>query len=72
MTAKQSGEFILQPMSDGVKNPWAKEERQYVLKHHADMYIEDIAEHLNRPVPATKQQAFVIGCGYYSRKGDKR
>ena len=60
---------ILGRMDAAEKRKWTREEMQYLLKHHKEMYIEDIAEHLGRTVKATKNKAFRMGCSIKS-KGD--
>lgn len=71
MTVKQSKEFIFQLMSTGNKRPWDDgsegSDQHYLLAHHKDMYVEDIAEHLNRTVKATKHKATRMGCSFKSK-----
>lgn len=53
---------ILGKMSAKVRNLWTDDERRFILKHHKDMFIEDIAEALGRPVSSTTNTAYKIGC----------
>jgi hypothetical protein len=52
----------LRTMASGNKNNWNIDEQHYLLLHHKDMFIEDIAEELGRTVKATKNKAFRMGC----------
>ena len=48
------------------KGKWTPEDMQYALKHLTVEYIEDVAEHLGRTVPALKSKASLMGWPYKS------
>ena len=50
-----------------VKRKWSLEDRQYLLKHSKNMFIEDIALHLDRTTKAVKDKAFLMGCSIQSK-----
>lgn len=64
------GEVIFKPLNTGNRKPWTLEERQYMLAHHTDMYIENIAKHLGRTLAATKSKASTMGCSIRTIKGN--
>ena len=61
------GEVIYKPLSSGEKRKWPLDQRKYLLAHHKDMYIEDIALALGRSLTATKNKAFRMGCSIKSK-----
>jgi len=50
-----------------VKKRWTLEDMKYMLAHHKDMYIDDIALELGRTLKATKDKAFLMGCSIKSK-----
>ena len=65
-------EVVYRPLHTGNKNPWSREDMHYLADNHEEMYIEDIAEKLNRTVTATKGKAHALGCSIKSKpKGIK-
>lgn len=54
-------------MKTGNKKPWTLEERQYMLAHHKDMFVEDIAGVLGRTAKAVSNKAFRMGCSFKSQ-----
>ena len=58
---------IYLPLSVAVKNKWTEDEKKYLLLHHKDMFIEDIAAELGRAITATKSKAFRMGCSIKSK-----
>ena len=50
-----------------VKKRWTLADMQYMLAHHEDMYIDDIALHLGRTLKASKDKAFLMGCSIKSK-----
>lgn len=71
MTVKQSKDFLFQDMAAHTKHPWNEnndlDDQHYLLLHHKDMYVEDIAEYLGRTVKAVKSKAFLMGCSFKSK-----
>ena len=61
------GEVIYKPLSSGEKRRWTLDQRKYLLAHHKDMYIEDIALELGKSLTATKNKAFRMGCSIKSK-----
>jgi len=57
----------LPPQDKAVKKRWTLEDMRYMLAHHKDMYIEDIALALGRTVKASKDKAFLMGCSIKSK-----
>jgi len=57
----------LPPQDRAVKKRWTREDMRYMLAHHEDMYIEDIALELGRTVKATKGKAYLMGCSIQSK-----
>ena len=60
-------EFIYRPLSVGNKRPWSREEMLYIKDNHEHMYIEDIAEYVQRTVKATKSKAAELGFSIKSK-----
>lgn len=56
----------LPPQDAAVKKRWSREDMQYLLANHKELYIEDIALHLGRTTKATKDKAFLMGCSIQS------
>lgn len=54
-------------MDDRIKGRWSRGDMQYLLKHHKDMYIDDIALELGRTLVAAKAKAFLMGCSIKSK-----
>ena len=52
---------VYRPLSIANKNPWSRDEMIYLKEHSDTVSIEDIAEHLNRTVKATKNKAYRLG-----------
>ncbi len=63
--------FKFQTMSEGNKRPWDEhndlDDQHYLLLHHKDMYVEDIAVKIDRTVKAVKDKAFLMGCSVKSK-----
>ena len=66
MTAKPTN-FRLHDMSKGNKRPWSDDDMRYVLAHHKNMFLEDIAEQLNRTEHALENKASHMGCSLKSK-----
>ena len=62
---------IYKPLNSRVKNPWSREHMQFLLEHHTDMYIDDIALELGRTLKATKAKAYLMGCSIKSKGNTK-
>ena len=71
MTAKHSKDFLFEDMAAKTKRPWNEnndlDDQHYLLLHHKDMYVEDIAVYLNRTVKAVKGKAHLMGCSIKSK-----
>ena len=52
---------VYRPLSVANKSPWSRDEMIYLKEHSDTVPIEDIAEHLNRTVKATKNKAYRMG-----------
>ena len=52
-------------------NAWSTgdvdDDQHYLLQHHKDMYVEDIAIALHRTVGAVKSKASLMGCSIKSK-----
>ena len=66
--------FKFQTRSEGNARPWNAWEtgkdmndQHYLLLHHKDMYVEDIAIALHRTVGAVKSKASLMGCSIKSK-----
>jgi len=46
---------------------WSDDDKRYVLKNHSKMFVEDIADYLNRTVKAVKHVAAKMGCSIKSK-----
>ena len=57
----------LPPQDGAVKKRWTLPDMKYMLAHHTEMYIEDIALHLGRTVKACKGKAYLMGCSIKSK-----
>lgn len=57
----------LPPQDGAVKNRWTVDDMKYMLAHHKDMYIDDIALYLGRTLKASKDKAFLMGCSIKSK-----
>jgi len=60
----------LPPQDGAVKKRWTLADMKYMLAHHEDMYIDDIALHLGRTLKATKDKAFLMGCSIQSKPSE--
>lgn len=74
MTVKQSKTFLFEDRSVRTNNHkplWNEgndlDDQHYLLLHHKDMYVEDIAVQLDRTVKAVKDKAFLMGCSVKSK-----
>lgn len=61
----------LPPQDAAVKKRWTLADMKYMLAHHKDMYIDDIALHLGRTLKATKDKAFLMGCSIQSKTSEQ-
>ncbi len=71
MTVTQSNRFTLSSMSVGNKRPWddgtANSDQHFLLAHHSEMFIEDMAEWLKRTPAAVQIKAAKMGCSMKSK-----
>lgn len=58
------------PAMDNRVKKWLEEEQRYLLDHHEDMYIEDIASVLNKSVKAVENKAQRMGCSIKTKAGN--
>jgi len=58
---------IYKALHTGNKNPWSREEMQYILDHHKENFVEELAVHLGRTVSAVKGKAHAMGCSIKSK-----
>jgi len=61
----------LPPQDGAVKKRWTRDDMKYMLLHHKEMYIEDIALHLGRTVKAAKDKAYLMGCSIKSKTSEQ-
>ncbi len=63
--------ILLGRMDAAEKRKWTLEQRKFLLAHHKEMFIEDIAEACGKTTSATINKAFRMGCSIKSKpKGD--
>jgi len=61
----------LPPRDAAHKKRWTLEDMQYMLLHHKDMYIDDIALHLGRTLKAAQDKAFLMGCSFKTKTSEQ-
>ncbi len=66
-TSLKDNTMFLPPMDSAVTGKWSEEDMRYVLLHHEDMYIEDIAIVVHRTTKATKDKAERMLCSIKSK-----
>lgn len=54
-------------MDSAIKRRWSREDMQYILLNHEEMFVEDMALELGRTAKATKDKAFMMGCSIKSK-----
>ncbi|MEE8208395.1 MAG: hypothetical protein V3T88_05520 [Nitrosomonadaceae bacterium] len=59
--------MFFNPMDSAVRGRWSDDMKRFLLKHHEDMYIEDIAEVVGKTVKATKDKAERMMCSIKSK-----
>jgi hypothetical protein len=60
----------LPPQDGAVKKRWTLADMKYMLAHHKDMYIDDIALHLGRTTKAAQDKAFLMGCSFKTKTSE--